>query len=554
MRLNSFSNILQAPLFSFVIALICASSFTHAYENGCGTAKVIQNLIKYQKDPHYAASLYSSEKCSPESYYDSVYTIETPHFQVMYVLTGPHATTKAFADSTAASFEDAWELYVNNIKMQAPKGPSKSHHFQQDVKAGLYPVEIIDVDQVRDGQIFFGGSSSCGACFAVTVPMNNGATSQIFLDNDFNYGATYNISKESIIVDKDTCYYSKADIPLYNSTHDYYYTNEWAKGIRLTAFHEFYHAVQLSYLNMYSNSTFWFEASATGFEEITNPEVDDYLRYLPSFFDKTGNPLSATFRNYGASTLFLYLYYKVSKNLDKSIWENFSKNPNKNFESQLEASLKAHELDADSVFHDYAVRLSFSGARSKKLQKKEWINEDQSQWASARYRLDDLIKPELESLAFDFFSKQQNTQDVDLSNFVGKATVIAYHDSEATIHRISSNKTLDSLASFFSTCDSTLWIFSRFGKSESIPITTSTSDPHAFPVPWKHGALCFGPLPSDKKFFEIRNRRGDLVTQQKYEGTTFCLQEDQVKAMMAPGIYRFRVGNKSKTKSFIVIY
>jgi len=554
MRLNSFSNILQAPLFSFVIALICASSFTHAYENGCGTAKVIQNLINYQKNPYYASTLVNEDKCGIEKYYDTVYTIETPHFQVMYVLTGPHATTKAFADTTAASMEKAWDFYINKQNMRKPKGPSKSHHFQQDVKEGLYPVEIVDVDQIRDGQIFFGGSIACGACFAVTVPMNNATSSQIFMDNDFYYGASYNSQKETIINDGDTCYYSKANIPLYNNTYSFYYTDEWAKGLRLTSFHEFYHAVQLSYLNMYSNQTFWFEASATGYEEVTNPDVDDYFRYMPSFFSKMGEPLSATFQNYGASTLFLYLYNKVSKSLDKSIWENFAKNPSKDFEAQLEASLKENKLDADSIFHDYSVHLSLSGQRSKTIPKKEWINEDQSNWTPAIFRNYDTIKPELESLAFEFYRNQQSNQNSDLTNFIGKASVITFYDGKATIHKISSNKTLDSLSSTLSQSDSTLWIFSRFGKSESIPITNNTAAPHAFPVPWREGSLCFAPLPRDKKFIEIRNRRGDLVSQEKYDGTSFCLQEDQVKSMMAPGIYRFRVGNKGKTTSFMVMY
>ena len=78
--------------------------------------------------------------------------------------------------------------------------------------------------------------------------------------------------------------------------------------------------------------------------------------------------------------------------------------------------------------------------------------------------------------------------------------------------------------------------------------------PHAYPVPWRGGPLCFAPLPRDKNFIELRTRRGDLIAQEKYEGTSFCLQEDQVKAKMAPGIYRFRVGNKDKTTSFMVVY
>jgi len=535
----------------FIAALICTAQ---AYDGDCGTMKVIENLINYQKQPHFASTLYRDGQCRSEQYYDSVYTIETPHFQIVYVLTGPHATTEEFANKTASSMEEAWNLYVNKQKMREPKGPSKSYHFQQKVTNGLYPVEIVDIDQIRDNKIFFGESGECGSCFAVTVPLNNATASQIFMDNDFYYAASQNRKSEKFISNGDTCYYAKATTALYNTAHNYSYTKEWAKGIRLTSFHELYHAVQLRYLNMFSNQTFWFEASATGFEEVTNPEVDDYHSYLSSFFARMGEPISKTFKNYGASSFFLYLYHKVSNDLDHSIWENFSKNPEKNFETQFEASLNEKKLDPDSVFHDFSVRLSLSGNRTSYFPQKEWINDDQSQWPSARFSIQDTIKPYIESLAFDFYRNRNGYQEPDLSNFIGKATVIAFHDGEASFHKINSNKSLDSLTAVLSTCDSSMWVFSRFGKSESIPITNNTSAPHAFPVPWRNGALCFAPLPRDKKFFEIRNRRGDLIVQQKYEGTSFCLQEDQVKSMMAPGIYRFRVGNKGKTTSFIVIY
>ena len=72
-----------------------------------------QTSIKSKPEPSY-------EKCKVEDYYDSVYTIETQHFQVIYVLTGPHATTKAFADSTAAILEDACTLLklLTSIKLE----------------------------------------------------------------------------------------------------------------------------------------------------------------------------------------------------------------------------------------------------------------------------------------------------------------------------------------------------------------------------------------------------------------------------------------------------
>ena len=101
---------------------------------------------------------------------------------------------------------------------------------------------------------------------------------------------------------------------------------------------------------------------------------------------------------------------------------------------------------------------------------------------------------------------------------------------------------------------STLWIFSRLGDSEAIPLVNKDAAPHAYPVPWRQGPLCFAPLPHDKKFIEIRTRRGDLVSQEKYLSNKYCLSEDKVKSMMAPGVYRFRVGNKGKTTSFMVMY
>lgn len=537
-----------------LLLVAVAVAMASAYEGGCGTLNILQNKKK-NRLTLTASTQYDSYKCRYEQYYDMVYSIETPHIQVFYVLNGPHATTKAFADSTAQSMEAAWKFYINQMEMRFPKGPKISYHFQQKVKDGLYPVEIIDIGQIRDSEI-----NQCPSCYGLTLQQDNNEATQIFMDNDFFYGSFQRDKKDTLFVGKDTCIYYKSQNPLRNSAHNFSYTDEWAKGIRLTSFHEFYHAVQLRYLNVvYDNTLFWFEASATGFEEVTNPGVDDYFAYLPSFFSEMGIPLyrlSSTSNNkiYGTSTLFLYLYHKIAKDVDKNIWENYSKSPTQSFETQLGKSLQKYNLDADSVFHDYSVLLSLSGKSSLSIPQKEWINEDQVEWPSARFYMEDEVKPEVESLAFEFYRASQNSYTPDFTNFIGKASVITFNDGHATIHKIQNARSIGSLASALSSSDSAIWVFSRLGKSESIPIVTKDAPPHAFPVPWREGALCFAPLPRDKKFFEIRNRRGDLVAQQKYEGTSFCLQEDQVKAMMSPGVYRFRVGNKGKTSSFMVIY
>ena len=553
--LHSFFRIIALA----ALYLVVATMSLHAYERECGTMQVIERLMQQRKHNHGYAQTHiaakdnseETEKCPAEVFYDSVYTIETQHFQIMYVLTGPHATTKAFADSTAANMEEAWNFYVNKRKMRKPKAPSRSYHFQKKIKEGLYAVEIVELNQIRKG---IGG---CAECFAITYPLEDDGTSQIFMDNDFYYPSAFDYNADTVFVNGDTCTYVHATLPLQNITHNFSYADEWAKAIRLTSFHELYHAVQLSYITMFTNYSFWFEASAAGFEEVTNPEIDDYIRYTSDIFDRMGQPLSGKFRNYAASTLFLYLYNKVSKDLDRSIWENYAKNPYQDFEFQLATALQTFKLDADSIFHDYAVRLSFSGNRSSAVNKKDWINDDQSQWSNAKFIVKDSIAPKIESLAFTYYRiphSYSSRYTIDFTDFIGKGSVATYNKGKASIHPIQNNRSLDSLSSILATADSSTWIFSRLGQSESIPIINKTAAPHAYPVPWRHGPLCFAPLPKDKKFIEIRNRRGDLVSQEKYGGTSYCLQEDKVKSMMAPGIYHFRVGNKGKTTKFIVAY
>ena len=76
----------------------------------------------------------------------------------------------------------------------------------------------------------------------------------------------------------------------------------------------------------------------------------------------------------------------------------------------------------------------------------------------------------------------------------------------------------------------------------------------AYPTPWREGPLCFTPLPYNKDYIEIRNRRGNLITKIKYNSSTHCIDEREVKSLLVPGVYRFRIGNSGKLKDFIVVY
>lgn len=492
--------------------------------------------------------------CTPESFYDSVYSRKTDHFHIFYTLSGPNQTTEDFVDSVAENAELAYQIYSSQMRFRPPQGDNIAFHYQQNVENGLYPIEIIDIDQLRGTQFYLAGK--CHGCYGLTVPADSDPhKSELFLDNDFRYTPKNNAIKDTLLVDGKKCIYDIADQELENEAHGYSYADQWDKGIRVTIFHELYHAIQLRYLDFTSHWTFWFEASASGMEEITAPDIDDYFAYLPRMFRSAGTPLDEMAEDYGAGIFLIYLYNHVDKSADKFIWESFEKNPNAPFNEQLEKLAKSKEITPDSLFHDFAARLSFSGKRSQFVDSTYWVTADEKDWPDFNYQANGKnipIIPKLEDFSYQYHSYGKP----DFEDYVGKVSMIAYKGVQAKIYSVRTSNEADSLyiaMNLIPSVDSIAWIFSRFGDSQ-IPTIVKDSSIRAYPVPWRQGDLCFTPLPHGKKFIEIRNRRGDLIIREKYEKQTHCIDEGQVKKMMAPGVYRFRIGNSGRTHDFIIIY
>lgn len=544
---------------SFVILLACTEAFAHG--RNCATANLF-NHKQYGRGSLQASAkpvaLFNIANCSPEAYYNKVLSKKTEHFQIFYTLDGPHATQKAFVDSVAANLERAYKFHVTEVGMRKPLGHKKSYHYQEDVEDGLYPVEIIDIDMARNPRDLF-GDETCRGCFGLTYPPNksNTDTTALLIDNDFKYITS--TGKRKSMEGNPQCTYIEASVPLTQQITGDNFSEHWDKAIRITVFHELYHASQLRYLNMYYNYTIWFEASAVGVEEIGNPDVNDYFGYIVDTFKKLGEPLNNldTFA-YGISPLYLYLYSNVEKKFDKEIWTNFSKNPDKTVDVQISNYLKKKKLNADSVFHDFAVRLSFSGERSTAVSSKQWVYGDEKNWATIDFDEThnkmtvyehDFI-PDTSTFLISYYSGGHP----DLTNYKGEASAAIYRKGKATIIPIKTTNTADSIFGTTSLADSTIWIFSRLGESDYIKTLVKDNKLKAYPTPWRSGTLCFSPLPRDKEYIEIRNRRGAIVMQEKYQGTMHCLDESQVRNKMAPGVYWFRAGNSGKAEKFIIIY
>ena len=555
----------------FVAALVAALALLPgtAAAHKCGMAVAAQN--KRQKASMQVTLARTPNACSTEEYYDSVYTRETEHFQIFYTLDyGPHATTPEFVDSLAASLESAYTFHTKTMGMRAPQGLDTTSHFLKPVKNGLYPVEVAEIDFLRDPTYVL-SASACNGCFGVTYPSKKDhSKSAIIIDNDFRYVPDNSTKMDTIRISGKDCPYPDASVPIYSKAYGFSYTDEWAKGIRITAFHELFHAVQLQYTDLYNYWTYWAEASATANEELGAPDVDDYFFYISSFILSTETPLDVigykvNHGKYAISLLYLYLYGNIDKHFDKEIWENFKKKPDTSFESNLIKLLEKRGLTADSVFHDFVTRLALSGEKTKTVDKKLWIWDDQPSWDTPKPKTMELYRyvnriydervetfePDTSLYAFSFYSGGTPA----LENYKGRAAALLFKGDKTEIRQITNTCSLDSVNTDAFYADSIMWVFSRFDSPRIIPELVKDSTLRAYPVPWRgSGQLCFTPLPETKKFLEIRNGRGELVLREQYHKTTHCIEESSVREKMRPGVYRFRAGSSGKTQKFLVVY
>ncbi len=546
------------------LLLVCVSG-SFARSNHCGTSRLIQYNKELLANPSLGISAKVSDagSCTADDLYDSVYTRETEHFQIFYTLSGPHKTTQVFIDSLAKFAEFAYDFHTKKMNMRAPLGYSTTLHYQKNVTSGLYPIEVLDIDNLRDARHLIGGI--CHGCYGVAIPKREtNGVSELIIENDFLYTPTLGIKKDTVNFNGKKCTYNRATEELRNEAHNYSYAKQWNMALRVTTIHELYHAVQLRYLDLYQHSTFWFEASASGIEEIAAPDIDDYFAYLPNFFKQVGTSLDDLEEDYGAGILLMYLYNHLDKNLEKYIWEQFYSNPNKTFQQHLQAFCSKKKISIDSLFLDFSKKLAFSGTRAPFLDSTQWVVNDQHFWPDLKFKSSatstQTFVPSENKFAFDFHINGKPILD----DYKGSVSAILFKGKAIEIQDLPSISSVDSLfmeASLNPMIDSIGWIFSRFTKEEPLPIEPDTSSNvktnvplHAFPTPWRAGNLCFTPLPENRNYIEIRNRRGDLIAKETYDGKMLCLDETTVKSLMVPGVYGFRAGNSGKLKDILIIY
>ena len=251
----------------------------------------------------------------------------------------------AYVRKLAAYLEAAWGYYVDTLGMEGPLGTGVSHFFRiEPGRNHKYPVEIVDIGNAEP-------DARSIPLYGLAFPIRKIAG--LLIENDFLYLASMGPDRKP------------AGMPIVSRvggrlSHDYHI--EWDAGLKVTASHEFYHAVQFHYVPDFEAPHIWYEVSASGMEERLAPEVDDYLQYLPALFealpntemfDYTGDP------EYGNGIFHVFMGGDLDERFDVKVWSRLRDNGN-DIREALEWACRRYGRSAGEEFSRYAYKLAMT--------------------------------------------------------------------------------------------------------------------------------------------------------------------------------------------------
>ena len=221
-----------------------------------------------------------------------------------------------FIDSALVIFDQVWQFEIDTLGFQAPPGedgnPVQTYH-------------IYFSDLPYYGLTYYSGID------IAALPGEN-YTSYIEVENDF------------------------AGFP----------TDSLA-GLKVTAAHEFNHAIQFGY-NVRPEDFYFYEMTSTWMEDALFPDINDYYQYLDSFFGSVSN---TSFTYYNSYTVYPYancLYLKMlteqfDARLVALIWESLKV---ENSLAAIAATVTPAPYNTSwlNTLNQYALWLYFTGSRA----------------------------------------------------------------------------------------------------------------------------------------------------------------------------------------------
>ncbi len=338
----------------------------------CGTPLAGVNFDNNQTNPQLS-SLVSAlfERVNMQASYNS----PGGHFKLHYNVTGDSAVKNAGVDVTGplgVGGPDGVPDFINaagdifdsvwNIILGAPTSGSMNLGYPLPPSDGqfitsLNPDSLYDIYFVNFGGAFFGAtvSENLVAGNFISLPLSQSFTSYIQLDND----------------------YSEIN---YSAVNDY--TTDPLDAVRVTAAHEFFHAIHFGIdatefeFEAGLARKYWFEMSSVAMEEYIYDNINDYYGYL--FNSSTSIPFDAphmsleTFTTisdypYAMGVFAIWLTDKFGPDIVRGIWLGCGA-PGPNFLGAIDSALISFtngEYDYPRAFSEFGAALALSGERAK---------------------------------------------------------------------------------------------------------------------------------------------------------------------------------------------
>ncbi len=221
-----------------------------------------------------------------------------------------HETTLDYVKSVAAAFEEIYNKTINEMDYPIPPDDSDITPNGGDNK---YDVYILN----------------CGAylVYGYTMPEGN----------------NFSISPSYIVIDND---YTETEFTYYNEPED---------SMKVTAAHEFHHAIQLG---INGEADGWImEATSVWIEDQVYDDIDDNLQYLKSsggFFAKPHVSLDSDANWYNSWIWLEYLEEKWGQDTIKTMWEDYLLTQN-NGMSAVERRLSSKNSSRKEAFTEFVT-------------------------------------------------------------------------------------------------------------------------------------------------------------------------------------------------------
>jgi hypothetical protein len=212
------------------------------------------------------------------------------HFRIHYDTTGVNTpalidqndvrlpnTARAYVDSAAAIFDYVWEQEIGRLGYPAPP-PDKGAGGGDE-----YDVYVKEFNRILYGETVFGDEDLLDS-----LRPNPTYMTYMEVDNDF------------------IGYFTKG-----------------LQALKVTAAHEFHHAIQVGNYGFWQEDRYYYELTSTWIESTVFQTIHDYYQYLPTYFANTSVPFNVSngYVEYGRAIWGKFIEKRFGQWMMKRSWE-----------------------------------------------------------------------------------------------------------------------------------------------------------------------------------------------------------------------------------------